>query len=79
MKEFNVGDLVRHRASHRGAVVIGVEMRCINHSRFELCCLNVDRSLCNLQPTGCYDLSFDFGDESQSAVDGILLELVEGE
>ena len=70
---YALGDLVRHRASEKKAVVIDVEHRCITHPPLALCMMRLDRKDCVMEPTGTYSLSYNF-DEEENGIDGLLLE-----
>jgi len=74
--EFNVGDKVRHRASGRIVIVTTQLVTCVAHRPIELCYLRLDRSTCRFEPTGRYNLSFDFGDDAEG-INGVLLESAE--
>ena len=70
---YALGDLVRHRASGKKTVVIGVEHVCIAHPPLALCVMRLDRTDCKMDPTGTYSLSYNF-DEEENGVDGLILE-----
>ena len=75
---FQVGDRVRHRASGKVAVVTARLFACVKHPPLALCALKLDRTECQMEPTGRYSLSFDFGDDNElEGVEGFLLERVE--
>lgn len=74
---FEIGDLVRHRASKKEAVIIAIGCRCSVHAPIAICGLYRDKSQCAIVPNGKYDLSYDFGDGGEEEnVDGVLLEKV---
>ena len=73
--EFDIGDKVRHRASGRIAIVTAQLFACVTHRSSEMCFMMLDRSTCRFEPTGRYNLSFDFGDDAEY-VSGVLLEPV---
>lgn len=72
---YALGDLVRHRASGKKAVVTHVDHRCTKHPAMDLCCMKSDRKECVLVPNGTYSLSYNF-EEENNGIDGLLLEKV---
>ncbi len=78
--KFNVGDLVRHRASGKLVIVTGQNYRCIEPAhvtRFgHVISPRPLRPLCKPGFAGTYNVSVDFGDELEF-VSELLLETIE--
>lgn len=73
---FDVGDLVRHRASGQVGVIEYVNTKCQNpkHTHAYHC---MSGQGCERVPCGTYDLSTGIG-ESADSIDGFLLAHVDG-
>ena len=77
LTKFKIGDSVRHRASGEFGIIREVHETCTIHQHpFALCSMKFDKSQCDFQPSGFYDISFGFG-RMIVLVDGALLERAE--
>lgn len=62
-KTFNVGDIVKHRASGKKGIISGVSHICEVHSPVLMCALRDDRTTCKLKRNGFYTVNVDFNEE----------------
>lgn len=67
---FTVGQKVRHKASHKPAVITAIVYRCTYH-QYTLQCF-ADSPRCQCSPTGNYEISCDFLESEE--VSGVILE-----
>ena len=61
-KAFNVGDIVKHRASGKEGIISSVSYACEVHPPISLCALRIDRSTCRLKRNGFYTINIDFNE-----------------
>lgn len=77
--KFKQGDLVKHRASGQRGVVSSCLTSCVNHSfPFSLCSMRFDKSECDFQFCGLYELSTEFQKDNIDVAE-YLLDLCEQE
>lgn len=72
---FDIGDLVKHRASGQVGIIKGINEKCVNpiHINTLYC---ISGKGCFYRPSGTYDLSIGLK-ESIDEIDGYLLEKAE--
>jgi hypothetical protein len=75
MATFQVGDVVRHKGSHRLGVISGIQTQCVKHNVWDMCFMCVDRSECDIRPSGTYEVSIDW-DRTISHVPWYEMELI---
>lgn len=63
IKTFNVGDIVKHRASGKEGIISSVSYACEVHSPISMCALRSDRTTCKLKRNGFYTLNVDFNED----------------
>ena len=62
-KTFNVGDIVKHRASGKKGIIAGVSYTCEAHPPISMCAFRADRTTCKLKRNGFYTLNLDFNED----------------
>ena len=72
---WQLGQLVRHRASGERAVIVVLEEHCSTHGSFSVHHLTGDGQGCDMKFVGWYQLDFGFG-KDRISVDELLIEAI---